>query len=81
MGKGYKILTREKRLKIEALHMAKHSAREIADILGVHQSTIYRELKRGKTVKRNGSDWSEKTIYSADLAQNRAEINQKEKGE
>lgn len=80
MGKGYKILTREKRLKIEALHMAKHSAREIADILGVHQSTIYRELKRGKTVKRNGSDWSEKTIYSADLAQNRAEINQKEKG-
>lgn len=79
MGK-YKNLNWNNRLQIEALWKAKHTVKEIAEQIGVHQSTIYRELKRGKTVKRNSSDWSERTIYSPDLAQNRAEEKQKEKG-
>ena len=79
MGK-YKNLNWNNRLQIEALWKAKHTVKEIAEQIGVHQSTIYRELKRGKTVKRNSSDWSERTIYSPDLAQSRAEENQKEKG-
>lgn len=62
MGK-YKNLNWNNRLQIEALWNAKHTVKEIAEQIGVHQSTIYRELKRGKTVKRNSSDWSERTIY------------------
>ena len=61
MGK-YKNLNWNNRLQIEALWKAKHTVKEIAEQIGVHQSTIYRELKRGKTVKRNSSDWSERTI-------------------
>lgn len=79
MGK-YKNLNWNNRLQIEALWNAKHTVKEIAEQIGVHQSTIYRELKRGKTVKRKSSDWSEQTIYSPDLAQNRADEKQKEKG-
>ena len=79
MGK-YKNLNWNNRLQIEALWNAKHTVKEIAEQIGVHQSTIYRELKRGKTVKRNSSDWSESTIYSPDLAQSRADEKQKEKG-
>ena len=54
MGK-YKNLNWNNRLQIEALWNAKHTVKEIAEQIGVHQSTIYRELKRGKTVKRNSS--------------------------
>lgn len=79
MGK-YKNLNWNNRLQIEALWNAKHTVKEIAEQIGVHQSTIYRELKRGKTVKRKSSDWSEQTIYSPDLAQSRADEKQKEKG-
>lgn len=75
----YKNLTWEKRIRIEALHNAGHSAKEIAEQIGVHHSTIYRELKRGKTIKRN-SDWTESEIYSPDLAHEKAKQNQKSKG-
>lgn len=47
MGRKFHHLTYSDRLKIEALHMAKHTSQEIADQLGVHVSTINRELKRG----------------------------------
>lgn len=77
--KQYKNLTWEKRLKIEALYTADVPVKDIAKQLGVHNSTIYRELKRGKAVKRN-TDWTEKEIYSPDLAQKNAEENQKQKG-
>lgn len=77
--KSYRNLTWTTRLQIEALYNAGHSAQEIARQLGFHHSTIYRELKRGKTIRRN-SDWTESEIYSPDLAQSRAEENQKRKG-
>ncbi len=77
--RSYKTLTREKRIRIEALYNAGLPVGEIADQVGVHQSTIYRELSRGRTTQRN-SDWTERKIYSSDLAQERAEKNQRNKG-
>ena len=47
MAKGFKHLTKADRIKIEALLKAGHSIKEIADLLHVHRSTIYREVKRG----------------------------------
>lgn len=78
-GKSYHQLTRDDRIQIEALINAKIGKKEIAKVIGVDLSTIYRELARGKTTQRN-SDWTERKIYSADLAQERAEKNQKNKG-
>ncbi len=77
--KFYHQLTRDDRFQIEALVNAKTGKKEIAKVIGVDLSTIYRELARGKTIQRN-SDWTERKIYSADLAQERAEKNQKNKG-
>lgn len=77
--KEYKTIKWEDRLRIETLLNAGHKPQEIANLLGFHHSTIYRELKRGKAKRRN-SDWTESEIYSPDLAQARAEENKKKKG-
>ncbi len=77
--KRYKTIKWEDRLRIEALLKAGHKPQEIADLLGFHHSSIYRELKRGKTIKRN-YDWTESEIYSPNLAQERANENKKKKG-
>lgn len=53
---------------------------EIGKQLGFHHSTIYRELHRGKTVKRRSSDWAEEEIYSPDFAQAKTTENRKERG-
>ncbi|WP_419180000.1 helix-turn-helix domain-containing protein [Aequorivita todarodis] len=52
----YKQLSREQRYQIGALLEAGNNKSEIADILGVHKSTIGRELKRniGKRVQHAG---------------------------
>lgn len=42
----YTQLTREQRYQIYALKKAGHSQSQIAELLGVHKSTIHRELKR-----------------------------------
>lgn len=75
----YKTITWENRLKIEALYNAGISAIDIAKQLGFHHSTIYRELERGRTIRRN-YDWTESEIYSPDLAQQKADKNKKNKG-
>ena len=69
MGKSYHHLTWEQRLKIEALNSAGIKPTQIAKQLGVHHSTVYRELSRGKTWKRRSSVWKEVKIYSPELAQ------------
>jgi IS30 family transposase len=43
---NYTQLTREQRYQIHALLKMEHSQTEIADALGVHRSTISRELQR-----------------------------------
>ena len=55
----------------------KHSA--IADRLHVHNTTIYRELKRGRYTHLN-SDLTTEECYSPEIAQQRYEENLKAKG-
>lgn len=77
--KGFKQLKFSDRLKIEALLKAKHSIREIADILRVHRSTIYNEIKRGQYEHTN-SDLTTEMRYSPDIAQTRCEENLRVRG-
>lgn len=79
MARRFKQLTKADRLKIEALLKAKHTPQEIADQLGVHNSTIYRELKRGRYIHTN-SDLTEEERYSPDIAQEKYEENLRAKG-
>ena len=44
----YKQLTQEQRYQIYALKKAGHQQTEIANVLGVHKSTISRELRRNQ---------------------------------
>lgn len=80
MGRKFHHLTYSDRLKIEALHMAKHTSQEIADQLGVHVSTINRELKRGVYIHRN-TDWTEEERYSPEQAEEKYRIYLKKKGQ
>ena len=69
MGEKYSQITREQRIKIEALYNSKMKPIDIAKQIGCHFTTVYRELKRGKTIQRKSDDWSEKEIYSYDKGQ------------
>lgn len=48
MKKRFNHLSWTKRLQLEALLKAKMSIKEIAQTLGVHISTVYREFKPGE---------------------------------
>ncbi len=48
---SYTQLTQEQRYQIEALLKAEHKQTEIADVLGVHKSTINRELRRNRGLR------------------------------
>lgn len=62
------------RLKIEQMKNDGKSAREIADALHFHVSTIYREFQRGQYEALN-TDWTTEIRYSPDIAQEQAEQN------
>ena len=67
--KTYTQLNHESRIKISALLDAGLSQSEIARQLGVHRSTISREVKRGSITIRN-YDYTYSTKYEAKAAQN-----------
>lgn len=67
MGHCFSHLTKNDRFRIEALLKARQTPRTIADVLHVHISTVYREIKRARTVFRN-ADWTEEERYNPDLA-------------
>ena len=50
MGTKYSHLTEADRVLIEAMHRAGQSGRSIAAAVGVHPSTISREISRSRTV-------------------------------
>lgn len=75
----FKQLTRSDRLKIEALVKAGLSKKKIAEQIGVHQSTIYRELKRGRYTRMN-SDLTVEEKYSPDIAEEQYQENLRAKG-
>lgn len=70
-------LTFEDRKSLEALYAEGKELYEIADTLGVHLATIYRELIRGNTgeLDKNG-----RSGYSADRAQQMLQRNLKRRG-
>ena len=45
---AYKQITEAQRYQIYALKKKEHSQNEIAEFIGVHASTVSRELKRNK---------------------------------
>lgn len=59
----FKQFTYNDRLQLEVLVKAKHTPKEIAEILHFHISTIYRELKRGQFEALN-SDLTREMRYS-----------------
>ena len=75
----FKQLSRADRLKLEALLKAGHGKQEIADQIGVHVSTIYREIKRG-TYTHTNSDLTEEERYSPDIAEDKYQQNLRDKG-
>lgn len=75
----FKQLTFNDRLRIEVLLKAKHKPKEIAAILHVHISTVYREIKRGRFEALN-SDLTTEERYSPDIAQEKKNANLAAKG-
>lgn len=67
------------RLYIEAWQKAGIKPQSMADMLGVHVSSVYRELKRGEYMRLN-SDYTTEMRYSPDIAEERYRENLKAKG-
>lgn len=67
------------RLYIEAWQKAGIKPQAMADMLGVHVSSVYRELKRGEYMRLN-SDYTTEIRYSPDIAEDRYRENLKAKG-
>lgn len=79
MGKLFKHLSQNDRIKMETMLNFGHKVVEVAEYLHVHRSTIYREIKRGEYTHRN-SDYTEETRYSSDLGQKNHDWNAQGKG-
>lgn len=75
----YRHLTKSDRLIIETMLNDGRNKKEIAERIGVHQSTIYREEKRGRFEHLN-SDYTTDMRYSPDIAHQRYRENLKAKG-
>lgn len=80
MGKLFKHLSQNDRIKMETMLNSGHKVVEVAEYLHVHRSTIYREIKRGEYTHRN-SDYTEETRYSSDLGQKNHDWNAQGKGQ
>lgn len=84
----FKHLTITQRLQIEAWIKTKTPIKEIAELLHVHISTIYREIKRGMCQKKVGYYdnyryerlYKTVTIYSPDIAEQKYRDNLTAKG-
>ena len=79
MGEKYQHLTWRERLTIETRLKDGWSKQRIADELGRHVSTIYREIKRGLGIQRT-SDLIDYECYIPDIAQARYEDHFPDKG-
>ena len=78
MAKGYHTMTRDERLRLEALRRARVPVAHIAEQMGFHRSTIYRELKKGAYA--HTGDYKDEIRYSADKAQQIHDYHQTSKG-
>lgn len=64
--KKYKLLSYDDRKQLELMYLNKESPLNIADKIGVHIATVYKELERGNT---GNLDKNLRYEYSADVAQ------------
>ena len=81
MARSFKHLQYSDRLKIEAWLNAGYKPKEIAEELGVHISTIYREIKRGGPYVHRNSDLTETVRpYNPDNAEYQYQANLAAKG-
>ena len=71
-GRRFSHLSWHNRLKIDKMLKEGYKAQEIADALHVHNSTIYREIKRGLTVQRT-TELVDREVYCPDTAQRKYE--------
>lgn len=76
----FRHLTKTKRLQIESYLLAKMSVKDIASLLNVHISTIYREIKRGAYQHLNHRTYDYQTRYSSDIAHERYLVNLQARG-
>ena len=79
MGQHWSHLTPTKRIQLDAFIRAGMKPTDIAKELGVHHTTIYRELKRC-TYEHLNSDYTTETRYNPEGAQARYEANLRAKG-
>lgn len=79
MERRFSHLTWKNRLKIERMLKERRTVREIADALHVHNSTIYREIKRGLTQQRT-SELVDVEVYCPETAQRKYQENLQAKG-
>lgn len=73
-------LTKTKRIKLEALLKTNTSKKDIASYLGVHISTIYREIKRGTYDHLNENTMVFEKNYCWDIAEEKYRLQLKAKG-
>lgn len=78
-GRRFSQLQWKERLKIEKMLKEKKSVQQIADALHVHNSTIYRELRRGKAIQRT-TELVEREVYCPDVAEDKYKVNLSAKG-
>lgn len=74
---GYRYMTLDDRQALESLYLKGERIQDIADQIGVHVATVYKELKRGETGEL---DRNMRREYSAVLAQRRLAENIKKRG-
>ena len=74
-----KHLTREERVVMERMSRGGRPPRDIAEVLGRHERTIQRELKRGQ-VTHLDSELRKKRVYSSDRGQDVHDLNGTAKG-
>lgn len=68
MGRTFKQLTYEQRKSIKKMLNCGYTNAEIAQIIGVHKSTIYREINRGSVNEEYDPDLSEE-LYRQQLSE------------
>lgn len=75
----FRHLTKSDRLTIDKMKRKDFSAQVIAETIGVHLSTVYRELHRGRYIHMN-TDLTTEERYSPEIAHNKYRENLKAKG-
>ncbi len=79
MPRRFSHLKWKQRLKIDQMNREGYKVQQIADALHVHNSTIYRELERGRTQQRT-YDWELVEVYCPETAERKYRENLAAKG-